>query len=226
MKKFDLFVENCIENINEGRIAHKNKNFKVKIEDAKKHIDRIPDENPTKAFYVKMVNSLENENTVFTPDSFKKFLEISLLNDTSSSVAKSLAKDFTNYLNVRDAFETVSSESNSNQYSEDVAQEIIKTLQDQPETKEKLFDILFKKGFVTKNEKDFEQTLNNLKSEKEIEEKDGKLQIAKSEDVDFEEDGMKSEKDVEILDDENDDFDLEKEEPSAFKRYIDSIKED
>lgn len=107
MKNFNFLVEKIIE---EGRIAHKNKKFVLDFDLIEKHLNNISDENPTKAFYLKIFNYLKNnpnEESFYTPESLKKTIEMSLLNDTSSNVAKSMAKEFMSYLNVRDVFKKV-----------------------------------------------------------------------------------------------------------------------
>lgn len=237
MKNFNVLVENIIQNINEGRIAHKNKKFTLDLDAIEKHLNYLSDDKPTKAFYLKMFNYLKNNpnsESFYTPESLKKTLELSLLDDTNANVAKSMAKDFVSYLNVRDVYKVASGEeateksSNDSEYSEDIAQEIIKTLQDEPTSREDLFAELSKKfysnrlGGSEKSDRDFDLALQSLLKEKEIERVDGKYQIKSSEleddeDFDAEDEDLDE---IETLNDEDlEDFDDE-DETSKFSKIL------
>lgn len=237
MKNFNVLVEQTIQNINEGRIAHKNKKFTLDLDAIEKHLTHLSDDKPTKAFYLKMFNYLKDNpssENFYTPESLKKTLELSLLNDTNANVAKSMAKDFVGYLNVRDVYKSATDISSSEEtsdasaYSEDIAQEIIKTLQDEPTSREDLFAELSKKfysnklGGSEKDDRDFDLALQSLLKEKEIERVDGKYQI-KSSELEDDEDFDAEDKDldeIETLSDEDlQDFDDE-DETSKFSRIL------
>lgn len=195
MKKFNLFVEEVIQNVTEARIPNRNKFYKVDLDAAKNYVDSLSDDSAKKTSFAKMLNYIESKNEPISLDSLRKSLKNILLNDLSLNSAQSMAMDFINDLNARDVFERVSVESSVPQvnYSEDIAQEILKQLQDGPQTKEEMYKDLsvkfpaFLEGGSDKHESDFSMTLSNLLREKEIEKVGDEYQIFSSEEEDFSE---------------------------------------
>jgi hypothetical protein len=197
MKKFNLFVEEVIQNVTEARIPNRNKFYKVDLDAAKNYVASLSDDSAKKTSFAKMLNYIESKNEPLSLDSLRKSLKNILLNDLSLNSAQSMAMDFINDLNARDAFERVSVESSAPQvnYSEDIAQEILKQLQDGPQTKEEMYNDLsvkfpaFLEGGSDKHEADFSMALSNLLREKEIEKVGEEYQILSSGEEDFSETG-------------------------------------
>lgn len=230
MKKFNLFVEQVFENINEARIPNREKFYKIDVNSAKNYVDSLPEDSSKKNSFVKMLNSLADKNQSFTLDELKRSLKNVLLGDLSLSSAQSMALEFIQDLNARDAFERVQNAASEQQqsYSEDIAQEILKQLQVGPQTKQEMYKDLsvkfpaFLEGGSEKHEADFSLALSNLLKEKEIEKVGEKYQISSSQEEEYSEEDSSLEELPEI--EEIDDFDGE--EPEELKKIRSSELED
>lgn len=220
MRNFNLFVEEVIQNVTEARIPNRNKFYKINLEVAKEYVDSLSDESSKKTSFSKMLNHLASKNDAFALDTLKKSLKNVLLNDLSLNSAQSMAIDFINDLNARDAFERVSSDDTPKQnYSEDIAQEIIKQLQDGPQSKEEMYKDLsvkfpaFLEGGSEKHETDFGLTLSNLLKEKEIEKIGDKYQISSSNEKDYSEEDSGTEEIPEI-------DEIDEEDPEELRKIL------
>lgn len=232
MKKFNLFVEEVIQNVTEARTPNRDKFFKINMETAEEYVNSLSDESSKKTSFVKMLNYLNSKNDAFSLDALKKSLKNILLNDLSLNSAQSMAIDFISDLNARDAFERVQNETNNQQqnYSEDIAQEIVKQLQDNPQSKEELYKDLgvkfpaFLEGGSDKHESDFGLALSNLLKEKEIEKIGDKYQIFTSQDEDYQESEENPEvEEIPEIDELND---LDDEDPEELKKILSFASED
>lgn len=232
MKKFNLFVEQVFENINEARIPNREKFYKIDLNSAKNYVDSLPEDSSKKNSFAKMLNSLADNNQPFTLDELKRSLKNVLLGDLSLSSAQSMAFEFIQDLNARDAFERVQNATSEQQqnYSEDIAQEILKQLQDGPQTKQEMYKDLsvkfpaFLEGGSEKHEADFSLALSNLLKEKEIEKVGETYQILSSSEEEFEDEDSEIEEIEELPEIEEVD-ELEDEEPEELKRIRSSNQE-
>lgn len=230
MKKFNLFIEQVFENINEARIPNREKFYKLDLDSANSYVNSLSEDSSKKNSFVKMLNSLADKNKPFTLEELKKSLKNVLLGDLSLSSAQSMALEFIQDLNARDAFERVQNVASEQQksYSEDIAQEILKQLQDGPQTKQQMYKDLgvkfpaFLEGGSDKHEADFSLVLSNLLKEKEIEKIGDEYQISSSQEEDYNEEGQNDDLPPEI--EEIDD--LEDEEPEELKKVLSFASED
>ncbi len=222
MQKFNLFVEEVIQNVTEARIPNKNKFYKADLDAVKNYVESLSDESSKKTSYVKLLNVLSSKNDAFSLEDLKKSLKNSLLNDLSLNSAQSMAMDFINDLNARDVFERVSTETLSqpeSNYSEDIAQEIIKQLQDGPQTREEIYKDLsvkfpaFLEGGSEKHETDFSLALSNLLKEKEIEKVENKYQISSSNEEEYSEEDSFSDEIPEM-------DEIEEEDPEELQKIL------
>jgi hypothetical protein len=220
MKNFNLFVEKVIQNVTEARIPNRDKFYKVNLDLAKEYVDTLSDESSKKTSFSKMLNYIASKEDSFTLDNLRKSLKNVLLNDLSLNSAQSMAMDFINDLNARDAFERVSVDSTPKQnYSEDIAQEILKQLQDGAQTKEEMYKDLgvkfpaFLEGGSEKHEADFGLALSNLLKEKEIEKIGDEYQISSSNEEEYTEEDSEIEELPEI-------DEIDEEDPEELKKIL------
>lgn len=234
MKKFNLFVEEVIQNVTEARIPNRDKFYKVDLDAAKGYIASLSDDSAKKTSFAKMLNYLESKNEPFSLDSLRKSLKNILLNDLSLNSAQSMAMDFINDLNARDAFERVSVESSVPEvnYSEDIAQEILKQLQDGPQTKEEMYKDLsvkfpaFLEGGSNKHEADFSMALSNLLREKEIEKIGDEYHIFSSEEEEEEDFSENGDVELEEIPEIEEIDEIDDEDPEELKNIRLDSKED
>jgi hypothetical protein len=228
MQKFNLFVEEVIQNVTEARIPNKNKFYKADLDAVKNYVESLSDESSKKTSYVKLLNVLSSKNEAFSLEDLKKSLKNSLLNDLSLNSAQSMAIDFINDLNARDVFERVSTEAQpqtQSNYSEDIAQEIIKQLQDGPQTKEEIYKDLsvkfpaFLEGGSEKHETDFSLALSNLLKEKEIEKVENKYQILSSNEEEYSEEDSFSDEIPEM-------DEIEEEDPEELQKILSFVSQE
>lgn len=230
--KFDLYVEQYLETLLEGRPkTDHSKEISLDFSDIEKYIAKMSDDDLNKPIYSKIVQYLKSDASgeLYSEDELNQINHFTL-SEIKTSIESSLRDHFDNrnsakfhtdefiklFINQRKAYVPYDKNASSKEnFSEDVAQEVLNFINTNDEKEETYENVVqhLSRNFPSKNESDFRKAVKQLIQDSEIEEENGMLRIGGSGLSEEEPSNLENEEEVEIDDsmpvDDEDSEDLE-----------------